>query len=225
MAVSTTPINIDQQASSFLSVNGQMVPSEGPRAIPLALDFTQTIQYSLNLQNITQRNFITMIQSAWIDNSANGSTMTLSFPNTQQRMIFPAGFQGYVSLLCPNPPQMYFASAGDCIVYVELLNYPVSNTSWNVNGTEGTGAATVFSGQQTVTESAVALSSHPARAVTIKSANTNTVPIYVGPVGVSDATGYEMDPGDILTLPVNNSNLIYVISGSTAQVISYVGTL
>ena len=217
-------INLDQQASSFLSVNGQMVPPEGPRAIPLILDFSLTGEYDLNLQNIQQRNFITMIQAAWIDNADNKNSLTLTFPNTQQRMIFPAGFQGYVSLLCPNPSQMTFVSTqvdSGPVVRVELLNYPVSNTNWN---TQSDTSQIVFSGQQTVTTGAVSLPYKVSRAVTIKAANANTVPVYVGTVGVTDATGYELDSGDILTLPVSNTNLVYVVSSIAAQVISFVGT-
>lgn len=58
--------------------------------------------------------------------------------------------------------------------------------------------------------------------VTIKADKDNTSAIYVGKsdvtAGTTDATdGFKLDPGDAITLPVSNSNLLYVIGGANNQ--------
>jgi hypothetical protein len=126
-------INLNQQVTSYFSVNGLQVPPEGPRAIPLILDFTATNEYDLNLQNMVQRGFVSQIQAFWVDNSANPATLTINFPGLQS-VIIPPFAQGYVNVLCPNPPVMSFVSTGNVAgVKVDLLNYPVTNATWSIN--------------------------------------------------------------------------------------------
>lgn len=129
--MSITPIAISQTQLSYISVLGLTVPPEGPRSVPLPLDFTKTNQYQLNLQNMVSRNFISMIQALWVDNSQNPATLTISLPQTGQNIIFEPGEQGYVNVLSPNPPIINFLSTGNVAgVFVELLNYPVTNAVW-----------------------------------------------------------------------------------------------
>jgi|HubBroStandDraft_5_1064220.scaffolds.fasta_scaffold02065_4 hypothetical protein len=241
-----TPISVNSDQLSTLSVQGLQVPKEGSKAIPVIFDFTATNQYTLNLQNIQQRNFFTLLQAMWIDNSLNTAELSISFPNTQQTITIPPGAEGYVNVICMNPAQITFTSSGNVYgVEVHLLNYPVTNAVWFANGetpviipgtvdvditasitlqVQEVGNGTLFPGQQTVTTSDAALATQACRAVTIKAAKANTVAVYIGTTGVTDSTGYELDPGDILTLPVTNVNLVHVISGSSGQVVSWVAT-
>jgi hypothetical protein len=122
-------LSLNQQVTSYFSVQGLTVPPEGPRAIPLVLDFSATNEYDLNLQNMVQRNFVSQIQAIWFDNSNNGSSLTIKIPGLQN-VIVGAGRQGYINVLCPNPPVLSFISGGGILVYVDLLNYPVSNDTW-----------------------------------------------------------------------------------------------
>lgn len=121
---------VNQQQAGFYSVNGQQVPPEGPRAVPLVLDFSLTTEYDLNLQNMESRNFITMIQSMFIDNSQSQVPFMVSFPNTGQTIQVAPNRQGYFQVLCPNPASMSFLSNGGAVVKVQLLNFPVSQHEW-----------------------------------------------------------------------------------------------
>lgn len=122
---------ISQQGLSTQSVNAQKIPDEGPKSIALTLDFSQATQYTLDLQNLIQRNFISMIQGIFLDNSANGSTLAVSFEGAGQTIKIAPNRQGYRIVLCPNPVnQITFTSTGGVAVSVNLLNFPVTNSDW-----------------------------------------------------------------------------------------------
>lgn len=88
----------------------------------------------------------------------------------------------------------------------------------------GTTAITIYSNQQTTTLTAVAL---PWQALingivlTAKPSNTGTV--YIGPVGVTSATGYPLVPGQSISYAVTNLSAIYIIGTNTTDVIAFTG--
>jgi hypothetical protein len=123
-------LSLDQQANRYYSVSSQCIAPEGPRAVPLNIDFSKSNVYTLNLQNVQARNFISMIQALWIDNSNSASPVTVSFPNTGQSIILASGRQGYFMVLAPNPVSMIFQSAGGVVLNIDLLNFPVTNNDW-----------------------------------------------------------------------------------------------
>jgi len=106
---------------------------------------------------------------------------------------------------------------------------PVSGTvaatqsgTWAVNATLQ-GVGTVFSGQQGVTAAAVALAANTAKSVCVKALVANTLNIFVGPTGITIATGMELAPGDAVCLAVTNSNLVFVIASGVGSSISFIG--
>jgi len=74
--------------------------------------------------------------------------------------------------------------------------------------------------QQNVTASAVALPNLPARAVCIKANVANGSTIYIGTSAVTTSTGYALEAGLSVCLPVSNVNQVYVIAGSTGSAVS-----
>lgn len=117
----------------FYLVQGLMVPEEGPRAVPLLLDFSAAGEYDINLQNVQSRNFISLVQALYLDNSAGGTPLTVNLPNTGQNIIIAPNRQGYRMVLCPNPAMLRFISASGVIVPVFILNFPVTNADWPCN--------------------------------------------------------------------------------------------
>jgi len=83
-----------------------------------------------------------------------------------------------------------------------------------------------LTGQFLVGVTAVQLPSNSLKnSVNVKSSESNTGIIYVGNSNaVTTTTGYELSAGESITLPINNSNLIYLISDSTNQIISYIAS-
>lgn len=86
------------------------------------------------------------------------------------------------------------------------------------------GSGTLLSGQQAVTASAVALTSNACKAVTVKALVGNTINVYVGPSGITTGTGYELAPGDTISFPITNTNLIFVIASTTGASVSWLAT-
>jgi hypothetical protein len=124
-------INLNQQISQYYSVTDLQVAPEGPRAVPVILDFTQTPEYDLDLQNVMQRNFLSMVQAFYVDNFGNSASLVINIPNTNQYIYTKAGAQRYVMALCPNPARLRFISTGNVKVTVYLLNFPVTNEEWD----------------------------------------------------------------------------------------------
>lgn len=144
-------INLNQNVTQFYSVQGLHVPCEGPRAIPLSLDFTLTAEYDLNLQNVQARNFVSEIQAIYVDNSANLATLNINAPNTGQVIAILPGEQGYVNILTPNPVIMSFTCTGTTLALagkakVYLLNYPVTNAIWSGASIPASGSSTASGG-------------------------------------------------------------------------------
>ena len=58
--------------------------------------------------------------------------------------------------------------------------------------------------------------------VAIKARASNTGSVYVGVAGVTTTTGYELAPGDTLTLPIDNISSVFII-GAASDRVSYIG--
>lgn len=117
--------------ASFIGVNNALVPCEGPRAIRVPLDFTQAQAFDVDLSNLQARGFVSMIQSVFIDNSTNASTLTLTINGSGQSITVKANTQTYVQVLCPNPPKFTASSTGNVnSVVIDFLNFPVNFAQW-----------------------------------------------------------------------------------------------
>jgi len=83
-----------------------------------------------------------------------------------------------------------------------------------------------LTGQILIGVTAVQLPSNALKnSINIKSSDSNNGILYIGSSNaVTIATGYELSAGESITLPINNSNLIYLISDSTNQIISYIAS-
>jgi hypothetical protein len=120
---------------NFFPMTSQEVPDEGPKAIPLRLDFSgTTTEYDLDLTNQQQQGYISMIQTLYIDLSATGAAdLVVTMNGSNQVIQAKAGTQGYYSVMCPNPPKLKFTSTADsAVVPVFLINVPIAGVTWSV---------------------------------------------------------------------------------------------
>lgn len=100
----------------------------------------------------------------------------------------------------------------------------------NAGGGGGGGSGTnanLYTGQKTVSTSAVQISSSShalSNGILVKAPSTNADVIYVGLTGVTTGTGDMLEPGETRGYAVNNTNLLYIISPtSTTDIITYSG--
>jgi hypothetical protein len=124
-------MQINAQSLSFQNVNGQKIPAEGAKSITISLDFSKANIYTLDLQNLIQRGFMSMVQGMFMDNSNGGTTLGVSFGGTGQAVKIAPNRQGYRVVLCPNPANsIQFVSNSGVQVSITLLNFPVTNSDW-----------------------------------------------------------------------------------------------
>jgi hypothetical protein len=89
--------------------------------------------------------------------------------------------------------------------------------------TTATNPSTIYSGQQAVTASAVALPSQAlVNGTVITAPSTNTTTVYVGPAGVTSATGYALAPGTSISYAVTNLSGVFVV-GTVGASVSFTG--
>jgi hypothetical protein len=81
----------------------------------------------------------------------------------------------------------------------------------------------MFSGRQGVTASAVALPAQPCNQVTLKALAGNTAPAMIGPAGVTAGNGFELSPGQSVTVSLSNLNQLYII-GTAGDKVSWLGS-
>jgi len=119
-----------------------------------------------------------------------------------------------------------FYQKDDDTTAAALLTSPVDATGaafgtvanpFIVDDVSGGGASTIYSDQQVVTASAVALTTQALKnGVTIKAKSTNAGAVFVGASGVTvtnDGTGngFALLPGEAISFPVSTTAGIYVI--------------
>jgi hypothetical protein len=111
----------------------------------------------------------------------------------------------------PGPyPSDQGQAAGAIPVYVTLGPDGVANAP--------------FAFQQAVTETAEPLTANASTAgFSVVALPGNTATVYVGPSGVTTANGYPLSAGQSVRFAVANTDLIYVVSGSTGQSVAVTG--
>lgn len=129
--MATPPIQLTQQGVQITPINNQlMVGKKGPLAVRLIMDFTQTNEYDLDLQNTQATAQFDLCQTIYVDNSAGGAPLSVVFPDNGQTIVVKAGTQGYYNVMCPNPIRIQFLCSGGQIITVFLINIAIPGAVW-----------------------------------------------------------------------------------------------
>ena len=88
----------------------------------------------------------------------------------------------------------------------------VGDLDLDIGDVEILGHGAVSHVAQNVTDSAVQLGSHACKHVDIMAAIANTGIVYIGASGVSATTGIGLYAGDVYSVDITNTNLLYTIS-------------
>jgi hypothetical protein len=133
-----TPVS--SNGANAIAIGNAVNPKEGPKAIPYNLDFSVQTAYSINILYLYQQNIISVIQVIYVDNSQNVDAVTILVSQTSQRIIVPAGDEGYFPILCPTNGVITVSSGGGVQVPLFLINVPMQCLTWSPSG----GAAAGF---------------------------------------------------------------------------------
>jgi hypothetical protein len=124
---------IESQNLQVAVTQNTLLPDEGPRVIPLLLDFTSTDTYTFDGQLVQATNeLISILQTVFIDLSTSNVNLTLTVGGTGQNIVAKAGTQGYYSVLAPNPLRLSFSCPGGPLVPLMLMNMPIAGAVWSV---------------------------------------------------------------------------------------------
>lgn len=118
-----------------LRVYTAAVPKEGPLVVPYSLDFTVAASGVIDLSQLFNAQAISIIQAIYADNSANSQSMSITVPDTQQVLTWPPYSQGYLPVLQTTNFKFSYASNGNAVVKIELMNFNVAPMVWSTSGT------------------------------------------------------------------------------------------
>lgn len=123
--------NVDIMKQQICLTQNQLIPKEGPRAIPINLDFTVNDSFLVDTSQLQQRNDMTVVQAVYIDNYGNSNVVIIEVQGGGQRIVAAPNTQGYYTILVPNPAKMVIGSTLGSFARVFLLNSPISGHSWS----------------------------------------------------------------------------------------------
>lgn len=118
-------MKLNQNNFVFNPIFNALVPNEGPKGLPITMDFTSNASYELDYQNMQERGFMSMVQSIWVDTSGTAAQLTIDVNQSGQQLKIPAKRNGFIALLVPNSPRITFTCASGTVKVI-LLNVPVS---------------------------------------------------------------------------------------------------
>jgi len=123
--------NINQLAQASIPVYNAQVPQEGPKVIPLRLDFSAADEYDIDLKPLTDRDFISMVQTLFVDTTGCMNNLTITVSLTGQTITIVPNRQGYYPVLVPNPARIAISTtSGPASLPVILCNMPIAPGQW-----------------------------------------------------------------------------------------------
>lgn len=132
MAQTITPQN-----NAGVAIGNATIPVEGPKTIPLQLDFTIDSRYSIDPLLLYMQQTLSLIQGVWADNSKNGSPLTVSISATKQNIVIAPGDQGFYPVLSPKSGTIEFFTNGGIVLDVSLYNVPLPASQWGTSAEGG----------------------------------------------------------------------------------------
>lgn len=109
------------------------VPSEGPKGLGVVAPFTvDTPVFEINLLLTQSQRFMSGVQSVFVDNSQNGSDVTINCQTLNQNLTIPSNSQAYLPLLVAKNDVLTVSSIGEVSVSFIFCNIPLPAAVWNV---------------------------------------------------------------------------------------------
>jgi hypothetical protein len=122
---------VDASNLMWMAVSGAQIPSEGPKTVPIRLDFSAADSYSLDLSQFQHLGKLQLVQAVFIDASQVDVPVAVTFSGGAQTIVAKGRTQGYYVVLASNPVSAIFTCiAGGALVNIALLNFPVCSAQW-----------------------------------------------------------------------------------------------
>jgi hypothetical protein len=122
---------VDYNSLQVSDIKNQIIPGEGPRGIPVQLDFTNTGELDIDISQLQQRGFMSMVQTVFVDMSNSPNPLTILVNGIGQRIVCKPNTQGYYTVLVPNPVRLQITCIqGSPIIPIVLCNVPIAGAVW-----------------------------------------------------------------------------------------------
>jgi len=122
-----------------VQIGNSYIPPEGPKALPLALDFTINTAFQIQVSDLFSKGpgkpGFSVLQGFYADNSQSAAQLTVVISGTGQTLIVPAGSEGYIPMLSPSGGTIIFSSLGGNKLNIDLYNVPMPAILWNASAT------------------------------------------------------------------------------------------
>lgn len=123
------------QNVQFCLTRNQVIPDEGPKAIPLVLDFSSSAgdPIEIDAQYLQSLGRFSMLQTIFVDMSDAANNLTIKVNGSGQKIVAKVGTQGYYSVLAPNPFKLVFETSpgGTDNLPLYLINVPIPGVVWS----------------------------------------------------------------------------------------------
>ncbi len=178
---------ISKVLRAFPVFNGY-APAQGPKAINIPLDFTNTARIEFDTVQEEQNGEIQYIQTVYVDNASNPNALTLQFDQTMQRIVVPAYAQGPWPVICGSNFRCVATTTEGVVCSAILLNVPMPlaqygpvtvNANVTANATPVQANITATSNAMTGGDDAVLAANVARKRVTIQAAANNAGPIAI----------------------------------------------
>lgn len=132
------PGALQPQYFAAYQIFNTQIPSDGPKALTVLVDFTQQqpIQIDLTLPAIDGK--IPFVQAVFIDNSQNPNPIVLTVEVTQQRIQVPSGQQGWYAIAAGRPPVFSVTCVGGSTSTLFVFSsVPIPTSQWQAGSLAG----------------------------------------------------------------------------------------
>ena len=115
------------------SVQNQQLPAEGPKSVPVQIDFSVSQSQTIDLSQLMTQSKLSLVQGLYIDNSTNDVSTSVQVLGTNQLITAPPNTQGYYPILAGIPTKLLVTSASTtALVPIYILNMPMPAVVWSV---------------------------------------------------------------------------------------------
>lgn len=133
--------NVSISGSVGQRIFNGLAPAKLGRTISRTLRFSAQASHTVNLTEQQSADKIEFVQTIYADNSQNNQALICLVQKTGQYLIWPAGWQGYLQVLAPEP-LFLFTSAGVQDLNVQFISALIPSHIWPANGTQNFGGTT-----------------------------------------------------------------------------------
>lgn len=121
------------QSLIAVPVQNSYMPPEGPKAVSVRADFSQSKAYDINLLLAESLQQLSMIQGVFVDNSGNNAQVDIGVSVINQTVKISAESQGYYPIFAPKNATITVrdhSGTSSATISLTFYNMPMPASNW-----------------------------------------------------------------------------------------------